>query len=69
MACGIEIVLLRMREHQHLPSMPRIVGATTWARCLHCGDGCAVEEGPDGEAHLDSCRGSALTVDCRQCGQ
>jgi hypothetical protein len=64
MSCGIEVLLLGMREHRHLPGMPRIVGTTTTASCLHCNDGCAVDEGPDGQALVDSCRGTALTTDC-----
>jgi hypothetical protein len=58
MARGIELILLGMRDHHHLPGMPRIAGTTTTASCLQCGDGCLVDEDPGGEADLESCRGA-----------
>jgi hypothetical protein len=64
MARGIELLLLEMREHHHLPNMPRIADSTTTVSCLRCGDGCSVEEGPDGEALRESCAGTALEYDC-----
>jgi hypothetical protein len=34
MARGIE---LGMRDHHHLPGMPRIAGTNTALSCMHCG--------------------------------
>ncbi len=64
MALPIEFLLLQMREHQHLPGMPRIHGKTTTATCLRCGAWGSVEARPRRRRQPLPHTGRALLADC-----
>ncbi len=64
MTLPIEYLLLEMREHQHLPGMPRIQGGTTTATCLHCGQRGSVRPGRRGKVQPVSGVENALMADC-----
>ncbi len=64
MTLPIEHLLLQMREHQHLPGMPRIRGRTATATCLHCGERGSVRAGRRGYVQPVPGVESALQINC-----
>ncbi len=69
MTLPIEHLLLQMREHQHLPGMPRIRGKMATATCLRCGERASVRAGRRGQVRATNDVGRALLADCSTDGR